>query len=561
MSMRQMMQQERLQREQERLRREQLLQKALAARAQKEKDAAQTAAPAASARASQFPSAGGHADPPTFASRPPPPAPPRGPGQPTNQGGSLLADYDSDSDEDGDGPAAGPTSLLGKRSQGQGEDPPPAKVPRREDAQEDEDEEMEGPALPDGDGEGSEEGPAPPPPDGEEEEEGDEEGPSRPQGDGDGGSDDAEDEGPSALAPFAFLEQGDGEYKLEEEFEIEEPEIPEELLDGEGGETKDAKRGGASESSASRNAARDPPRKIGQLFRPRPEEPEQSSSSSSSAAAGAAAMSRSLFEELTEGRKEAFRLPDEADADEDFRPENTAMFAEVQRGAGAKKAKGDPANAILEGDVAAAAAAEEAEKQRRKKAEEEIPTGFFDDPEQEALARGEEKPSDRKARELEADLKRFEAEIDLELQRKERIRARLDEERFEEGRQEDLAVDNDLRERVERLKAQRDGGAAAAAAAAPGPPRGGRGVPLVASVLRKKKMEAAAALKQQERGLGLKTEGRVKVKKEEEEKLGSQDMKQDKVTAGMIGGAEGAEEESDDGEEEEQFFSWRNKMV
>uniref|UniRef100_A0A0G4HCU0 Uncharacterized protein n=1 Tax=Chromera velia CCMP2878 TaxID=1169474 RepID=A0A0G4HCU0_9ALVE len=69
-------------------------------------------------------------------------------------------------------------------------------------------------------------------------------------------------------------------------------------------------------------------------------------------------------------------------------------------------------------------------------------------------------------------------------------------------------------------------------------------------------MEAAAALKQQERGLRLKTEERVKVKKEEEEKLGNQDMKQDKVTAGMIRGAGGAEEESNDEEEEEQFFFW-----
>ncbi|CEM24433.1 unnamed protein product [Vitrella brassicaformis CCMP3155] len=86
------------------------------------------------------------------------------------------------------------------------------------------------------------------------------------------------------------------------------------------------------------------------------------------------------------------------------------------------------------------------------KAESPLPTGFFDDPEQDAKARGLEKPSWRRDRELESELKRFEAQMEIEQQKREWMQHRSDEEKAADDLEEQISLQKDYASRFERLQ-------------------------------------------------------------------------------------------------------------
>jgi len=82
----------------------------------------------------------------------------------------------------------------------------------------------------------------------------------------------------------------------------------------------------------------------------------------------------------------------------------------------------------------------------------ELPIGFFDDPEQDAKARGVEAPSVVAERELEEGLKRFEKEMVVEQERAEETRQDIDERRYEDATAEEEAFQKTLHGRLERLR-------------------------------------------------------------------------------------------------------------
>mmetsp|Transcript_35334 Transcript_35334/g.77246 ORF Transcript_35334/g.77246 Transcript_35334/m.77246 type:complete len:341 (-) Transcript_35334:98-1120(-) len=84
-----------------------------------------------------------------------------------------------------------------------------------------------------------------------------------------------------------------------------------------------------------------------------------------------------------------------------------------------------------------------------------LPSGFFDDPELDAKARGVEAPSVAAARELEEGLKRFEREIAVEQEQAEETRNEIDEERFVETTMEEEEFQKDLYGRIEALRKRR----------------------------------------------------------------------------------------------------------
>jgi len=84
----------------------------------------------------------------------------------------------------------------------------------------------------------------------------------------------------------------------------------------------------------------------------------------------------------------------------------------------------------------------------------EIPEGFFDDPEEDARARGIELPSVRARRELEVGLKRFEQEIAVETELAEETRQELDEGRHEDAANDEDAFQKSLQDRLEAFRQQ-----------------------------------------------------------------------------------------------------------
>merc|ERR1711957_876540 len=98
-----------------------------------------------------------------------------------------------------------------------------------------------------------------------------------------------------------------------------------------------------------------------------------------------------------------------------------------------------------------------------------LPAGFFDDPEQDARARGVEAPSQKMQRELEDGLKKFEREMAVQIEESEETRNELDEEKAEEVAAEEEDFQSSLRGRLAALRkraAERDRVLQEAAAAA-----------------------------------------------------------------------------------------------
>lgn len=85
-----------------------------------------------------------------------------------------------------------------------------------------------------------------------------------------------------------------------------------------------------------------------------------------------------------------------------------------------------------------------------------LPAGFFDNPDLDAKARGQEAPSVRKVRELEEGLKRFEKEMLVETEIAEETRHELDEQKHEEVTAEEVEFQGKLQERLEFLRQQRE---------------------------------------------------------------------------------------------------------
>eukprot|EP00427_Karlodinium_veneficum_P034239 CAMPEP_0169280006 /NCGR_PEP_ID=MMETSP1016-20121227/55343_1 /TAXON_ID=342587 /ORGANISM="Karlodinium micrum, Strain CCMP2283" /LENGTH=189 /DNA_ID=CAMNT_0009368235 /DNA_START=48 /DNA_END=614 /DNA_ORIENTATION=- len=83
--------------------------------------------------------------------------------------------------------------------------------------------------------------------------------------------------------------------------------------------------------------------------------------------------------------------------------------------------------------------------------EPQLPEGFFDDPEQDAKARGVEAPSVIAQRDLEEGLKRFEKEMLIEREKAEEARNEIEEDRNEEQTAEEDAFQKNLRSRIEAL--------------------------------------------------------------------------------------------------------------
>merc|ERR1719217_308828 len=85
-----------------------------------------------------------------------------------------------------------------------------------------------------------------------------------------------------------------------------------------------------------------------------------------------------------------------------------------------------------------------------------LPAGFFDDPEEDARARGVETPAERAKRELEEGLKKFEKEMAVEQEKAEETRHELDEERFEDQAQEENDFQSALLGRIQALRKKKD---------------------------------------------------------------------------------------------------------
>jgi len=95
----------------------------------------------------------------------------------------------------------------------------------------------------------------------------------------------------------------------------------------------------------------------------------------------------------------------------------------------------------------------------------DLPEGFFDDPEQDAKARGVEAPSVIAQRELEEGLKRFEKELIVEKEKAEEVRHEIDEEKYEQAAAEEEEFQRSLQGRLALLRKQSADKAALAAVA------------------------------------------------------------------------------------------------
>eukprot|EP00418_Pyrodinium_bahamense_P039493 CAMPEP_0179208284 /NCGR_PEP_ID=MMETSP0796-20121207/103872_1 /TAXON_ID=73915 /ORGANISM="Pyrodinium bahamense, Strain pbaha01" /LENGTH=302 /DNA_ID=CAMNT_0020913233 /DNA_START=32 /DNA_END=936 /DNA_ORIENTATION=- len=84
----------------------------------------------------------------------------------------------------------------------------------------------------------------------------------------------------------------------------------------------------------------------------------------------------------------------------------------------------------------------------------ELPEGFFDDPELDAKVRGVEAPSVRSQRELEEGLKRFEKEMEVEMEQSEETRHELDEAKYEQVAAEEVEFQGRLQSRLLQLQEQ-----------------------------------------------------------------------------------------------------------
>merc|ERR1719440_690204 len=106
--------------------------------------------------------------------------------------------------------------------------------------------------------------------------------------------------------------------------------------------------------------------------------------------------------------------------------------------------------ARVDSDVSSKDGGEDAEEEGE--APPQLPEGFFDDPEQDAKARGVEAPSVKAQRELEEGLKRFEKEMLVEREKAEEARNELEEDRAEEQAVEEEDLQRDLKGRLEALR-------------------------------------------------------------------------------------------------------------
>lgn len=86
---------------------------------------------------------------------------------------------------------------------------------------------------------------------------------------------------------------------------------------------------------------------------------------------------------------------------------------------------------------AAKKAEEEALAAAEAEAQPQLPEGFFDDPDLDAKARGQEKPSEVAKRELEVELKKFEKEMAVVQEDSEIVRHEMDEEKYEKAAAEE----------------------------------------------------------------------------------------------------------------------------
>lgn len=169
--------------------------------------------------------------------------------------------------------------------------------------------------------------------------------------------------------------------------------------------------------------------------------PETSSSTAAPAAGGVARSSSS-----------AVALRGEEDEDLPLAP--SPMLGEIQLAAtpaGSSEGSNKEADGSIEGEDADAAP--------------DLPEGFFDDPEQDAKARGVEAPSVIAQRELEEGLKRFEKEMAIEKEKAEEVRHEIDEAKYEQAAAEEEEFQRSLQGRLALLRKQSAEKAAIAAVA------------------------------------------------------------------------------------------------